>query len=102
MKFLCRRCWSSYSSQNVSIKLKQPCDQQDIASITTLNGSHKSWTKYFRENLLIFKCYADFEADIEIENASKSNKLTIIFKQNPINLGYFILSELNGVLRSCY
>ena len=42
-KFVCRRCLSSYSSQNVLIKHKQRCNQQEITSIKTSNESHLDW-----------------------------------------------------------
>ena len=54
--------------------------------------------------------YADFEADNEIDTSSRGdelssgvkngNKTTNIYKRNPECIGYYIVSELNDVLKS--
>ena len=55
---------------------------------------------HFHKNLLYFRTYADFEADIENDNSSIGNKTIYIFKQNPVHNGYHIESELEDVLKS--
>ena len=39
-KFVCRRCLSSYSNENVLKKHKFKCNQQEITSIRTYNESY--------------------------------------------------------------
>ena len=46
-KFICRRCLSSYASQNVLIKHKQSCEQEEITAIKTSHESHLYWNKTF-------------------------------------------------------
>ena len=99
---VCRRKLGSYTSQNELIKHNQRCEQQEITSIRTSNESLLYWQKHFHKNSSYFKLYADFEAEIEIDNCSICNKTTNIYKQNPVCTGYFILSELDEVLKESY
>ena len=101
-KFICRRCLSSYTSENMLIKHKQKCGIDNITTIKTSNESHLYWKKHFHKNPLYFRIYADFEADNEKDNSIIGNKTTNIFKQNPVLNGYHIVSELEYVLKSEY
>ena len=101
-KFICRRCLCSYTSENMLIKHKPKCENNDITTIRTSNESHLHWKKYFHKNALYFRIYADFEADNEKDNSIIGNKTTNIYKQNPVLNGYHIVSELENVLNSDY
>ena len=101
-KFICRRCLSSYTSENMLIKHKPKCENNDITTIRTSNESHLQWKKHFHKNPLYFRIYADFEADNEKDNSSIGNKTTNLYKQNPVLNGYHIVSELDDVLKSGY
>ena len=67
-KFICRRCLSSYTSENMLMKHKQKCGEDNITTIKTSNESHIHWKKQFHKNPLYFGVYADFEADNEKDN----------------------------------
>ena len=56
--------------------------------------------KLFHKNPLYFRTIADFEADNEIDGSSFGNKTTNTYKQNPVLNGYYIISELEGVLET--
>ena len=99
-KFICRRCLSSYTSENMLIKHKEKCGEDKITTIKTSNKSHIHWEKYFHKNPLYFRIYADFEADNEKDDSIIGNKTTNIYKQNPILNGYHIVSELEDILKS--
>ena len=101
-KFICRRCLSSYTSENMLIKHKEKCGYDNITSIKTSNKSHLHWEKHFHKNPLYFRIYADFEADNEEDNTCIGNKTTNIYKQNPVLNGYHIVSELEDILKSEY
>ena len=101
-KFICRRCLSSYTSENMLIKHKEKCGDSNITTIKTSNESHLHWKKYFHKNPLYFRIYADFEADNEKDDSIVGNKTTNIYKQNPVLNGYHIVSELEDVLKSEY
>ena len=101
-KFICRQCLSSHTSENMLKKHKQKCGEDNITTIKTSPDSHLHWKKHFHKNLLYFRIYADFEADNEKDNSSIGNKTTNIYKQNPVLNGYYIVSELDDVLKSDY
>ena len=101
-KYFCTRCLSSYTSENVLIKHKEKCENNEITAIKTSNKPHLYWDKYFHKNPLYFRIYADFEADNEKDGSIIGNKTTNIYKQNPVLNGYYIVSELENVLKSSY
>ena len=101
-KFICRRCLSSYTSENLLTKHKQKCGEDKITTITTSKESHLYWKKHFHKNPLYFRIYADFEADNEKDNSVIGNKTTNIYKQNPVLNGYHIIFEIENVLKSGY
>ena len=78
-KFICRRCLSSYTSENMLIKHKTKCENNDITRIKTSNESHLHWKKHFHKNPLYFRIYADFEADNEKDISIVGNKTTNIY-----------------------
>ena len=100
--FICRRCLSSYTSENMLMKHKQKCGDDNKTTIKTSNELHIQWKKHFHKNPLFFRIYADLEADNEKDNSNISNKTTNIYKQNPVLNGYHIVSELEDVLKSDY
>ena len=101
-KFICRRCLSSYTSENMLMKHKEKCGDDINTAIKTSNESHLFWKKHFHKNPLYFSIYADFEADNEKGNSIIGNKTMNIYKQNPVLNGYHIVSELEDILKSEY
>ena len=73
-----------------------------MCTIRTSNESHLYWKKHFHKNPLYFRIIADFEADNEKDDYKIGNKTTNIYKQKPVLNGYYIISELNDVLKSGY
>ena len=101
-KYICRQCLSSYTSENMLMKHKEKCGDDNITVIKTSNESHLNWKKHFHKNPLYFRIYADFEADNEKDSSIIGNKTVNIYKQNPALNGYHIVSELDDVLKSDY
>ena len=101
-KYVWRRCLSSYTSKNMSMKHKPKCENNDFTTIKTSRESHLNWKNHFHRNPLYFRIYADFEADNEKDNSIIGNKTTNTYKQNPVLNGYHIISELEDVLKSDY
>ena len=101
-KFICRRCFSSYTSENMLMKHQEKCGDVNITTIKTSNKSHLHWEKHFHENPLYFRIYAGFEADNEKDDSIIGNKTTNIYKQNPVLNGYRIVSELEDILQNGY
>ena len=75
-KFIRRQFLSSYTSENILMKRKQKCGDDNITTIKTPNESHLHWEKHFHKNPLYIRIYSDFEADNEIDNSSIGNKTT--------------------------
>ena len=100
--FICRRCLSSYTSENMLMLHEPKCENNDITTIRTSPDSHLHWKKHSHKNSLYFRVYANFEADNEKDNSIVGNKTTKIYKQNPVLNGYRIESELENVLQSGY
>ena len=98
--FVCRRCFNSYTCENALIKHKGKCGDDNICTIRTSNESHLYWKKPFHKNPLYFRIIADFEADNEKDDYKIGNKTTNIYKQKPVLNGYYIIAELNDVLKS--
>ena len=84
------------------IKHKPKCENNDITSIKTSNKTHLQWEKHFHKNPIYFRIYADFAADNEKDISIIGNKTTNLYKQNPVLNGYYIVSELEDVLKSEY
>ena len=93
---------SSYSSENMLMKHKQNCGDDNTTTIKTSNETHLPWKNDFHWNPLYFRIYADFEADNDKDNSGIGNKTTNIYKKNPVLNGYRIESELEDVLKSGY
>ena len=83
-------------------KHKPKSENNNITTIRTSKDSHFHCKKHFHKNTLYFRIYADFEADNEKNNSSIGNKTTNIYKQNPVLIGYHIVSELENILKSDY
>ena len=89
VRYICKLCLSSYTSENMIIKQKQQCIQKEKTSIRTSPESHFYWENHFHKNPLYFGIYADFEADIEKEDSKADcNKTTNNHKQTPVCNGY--------------
>ena len=91
-----------FTCENALIYHKEKCGDDNICTIRTSNESHLYWKKHFHKNPLYFRIIADFEADNEKDDSKIGNKTTNIYKQKPVLNGYYIISELNDVLKSGY
>ena len=100
--FVCRRCLKSYRNENASINHEEKCGEENISAIRTSSKSHLFWEKHFHKNPLYFRIIADFEADNEIDGSNIGKKTTIIYKQNPVLNGYYVISDLEDILKTGY
>ena len=60
--YVCRRCLNSYTSQNVLIKHKQHCSEQDKTSLRLSNESQLNWKKSFSKKSIIFPIICRFSS----------------------------------------
>ena len=99
--FIYRRCLSSYTKKSMLMNHKEKCGKLDITTIRTSNESHFHWNDQFQKNPSSFRIVADFEADNEIElSKAVCNKTTKNYFKNPVCKGYYIIPELEDVLKS--
>ena len=49
-KFICRQCLSSYTSENMLIKHKEKCGDDNITTTKTSNESQLHWKNHFHKN----------------------------------------------------
>ena len=100
--FICRRCLSSYTSENMLMLHRPKCENNDITTIKTSPHPPLHWKGHFHKNPLYFRIYADFEADNDKDKSIVGNKTNNIYQQNPVLNGYRIESDLEDVLESGY
>ena len=100
--FVCRQCLISYTNENKLMNHKGKCGEDNICTIRTSNESHLYWKKHFHQNRLYFTINAVFEADNEVDNSNIGNQTSKIHKQNPVLNCYFILSDLEHIIKSGY
>ena len=60
IKYICRRCLYSYTTQIVLINHTQNCDQQEITSIKISTEPYVYWKTHFHKNPITFRFIADF------------------------------------------
>ena len=72
-KIICRGCLSSYSNQNVLMKIKQRCEQHKITGSKTSYNSQINWAKSFQNIPLSIRTFANLEADNEHDNSNVGN-----------------------------
>ena len=99
--FVCRRCLNSHTCENALKNHKEKCGDDNICTIRTSTFS-STFSEHFHKNPIYFRIYSDFEADNEKDNSKIGNKTTNIYKQKPVLVGYYIISELEDVLKSGY
>ena len=99
-KYVFRKCLNSYTTHSMLVKQKKLCKENQ--QLKTSPNSHIYWEKYFQKNKLYFRIYADFETDNKKGNTSIGDKTTNIYKQEPVCNGYYIVSELDHVLKNGY
>ena len=61
-KFICRRCLSSYTSEDMLMLQKQKCKENNTTTLRTSKVSHLQWKKHFHKNPIFFRIYAYFAA----------------------------------------
>ena len=102
-KYICRRCLNSCTDQEVLINQLQKCGQQETTSIEVSKEAHVYWRDHFQKNPFYVRIVGDFVADNEIEDGKiVGNKTTNNCTQNSELNGYYIISELENVVKSGY
>ena len=75
-------------------------NEQKKTSMKTSKESHMFWEIFFQKTEFWNKVNVDIKADNVIGDSNVRDETTKVYKQDPVSNDYYILSELNVVLRS--
>ena len=91
MKWVCRRCLTAFSSEDILSQHIDRCQKQQPTNITFSWKDHLKFEDYFMKVPVPIRVYADFEC---INQPQKDPK--VLFKQIPIAVGYYIISPFES------
>ena len=94
MKWVCRRCSTAFSSEQILFDHTSRCINQQPTYITFSWKDHLKFEDYHMKIPLPIRVYADFECSHQ--PTRKDQK--VLFKQNPIAVGFY----LNSPCGNCY
>ena len=92
MKHVCRRCFTAFCSNDVLNNHTERCINQQPTKITFSCKNQLKFEDYYMKSPVPKRVYADFEC---INHPQKDPK--VIFKQNPIAVGYYINSPFESM-----
>ena len=92
MKYVCRRCITAFSSEQVLSDHLERCIKQKPANIGFSWKDKIVFEDHHMKIQVPFRVYADFEDIIQTQNGHSK----VLFKQYPIAVGYLITPLENG------
>ena len=110
-RYICKRCFSSYTCKNMIIKHKQQCFQKEITKIRTSPQSHYYWKNFFHKNtfyIFIFIKTLRYKQTSKLIMKTKTAKLSVIKQLIFLSKIQYVMvinkltSELEDVLKSGY
>ena len=94
---ICRRRLNSYTIETM-LKIHKPkCNKDELSRSRTSSEPHFQGKNLFHKGPFCFRKYSVFEADNEINISRIGYKTTILYEQNPVRNGYYIVSEINDL-----
>ena len=104
MKWVCRRCLTAFSSEDIRNQHIDRCQKQQPTNITFSWKDHLKFEDYYMKVNVPIRVYADFECINQPQNdreaaseatpTDKSNgDPNILFKQIPIAVGFYLISR---------
>ena len=91
MKWVCRRCLTAFSSEDILNKHIHRWQKQQLTNITFSWKYHLKFEDYHMKIPLPIRVYADFEC---IKKPTKDTK--VLFKQIPIAVGFYLISPFGN------
>ena len=91
MKWVCRRCLTAFSSEDILSQHIDRCQKQQPTNITFSWKDHLKFEDYHMKVPVPIRVYADFEC-INL----KSDIPKVLFKQIPIAVGFYIISPFGN------
>ena len=91
MKWVCRRCLTAFSSEDILSQHNDRCQKQQPTNITFSWKDHLKFEDYHMKVPIPIRVYADFEC---INQPTDDPK--VLFKQIPIAVGFYIISPFGN------
>ena len=91
MKWVCRRCLTAFSSEDILSQHIDRCQKQQPTNITFSWKDHLKFEDYHMKVSIPIRVYADFEC---INQTTQNPK--VLYKQIPIAVGFYIISPFGN------
>ena len=91
MKWVCRRCLTAFSSEDILNQHIDRCQKQQPTNITFSWKDHLKFEDYHMKVPVPIRVYADFEC-----NNQPTDDPKVLFKQIPIAVGFYLISPFGN------
>ena len=101
MKWVCRRCLTAFSSEDILNQHTEGCQKQQPTNITFSWRDHLKFEEYHTKVPVPIRVHADFECIIQPTDDPKDDREAapkVLFKQIPIAVGFYLISPFGN----CY
>ena len=95
MKWVCRRCLTAFSSEDILSQHTDRCQKQQPTNITFSWKDHLKFEDYHMKVPIPIRVYADFEC-INQPTDDREAAPRVLFKQIPIAVGFYIISPFGN------
>ena len=99
MKWVCRRCLTAFSSEDILSQHIDRCQKQQPTNITFSWKDHLKFEDYHMKVPIPIRVYADFEC-INQPTDDREAAPKVLFKQIPIAVGFYIISPFGNKYNS--
>ena len=99
MKWVCRRCLTAFSSEDILNQHIDRCQKQQPTNITFSWKDHLKFEDYHMKVPVPIRVYADFECINQPTDDSKGDREAapkVLFKQIPIAVGFYLISPFGN------
>ena len=97
MKWVCRRCLTAFSSEDILSQHIDRCQKQQPTKISFSYKDHLKFEDHHMKIPLPIRVYADFECINQPQNNPK-----VLFKQIPITVGFYVISPFGNKYSSYF
>ena len=95
MKWVCRRCLTAFSSEDILNQHIDRCQKQQPTNITFSWKDHLKFEDYHMKVPVPIRVYADFEC-INQPTGDREAAPKVLYKQIPIAVGFYIISPFGN------
>ena len=95
MKWVCRRCLTAFSSEDILSQHIDRCQKQQPTNITFSWKDHLMFEDYHMKVPVPIRVYADFEC-INQPTDDREAAPKVLFKQIPIAVGFYLISPFGN------